>query len=73
MEERGLVVVDRSLTNREMLARVPNNHPVRPHLQPVVDTFDEVWYGMHEPDAAAFTSYGASIEALNKVVTREKD
>ncbi len=73
LEERGLVAADRSLTNREVLARVPKGHPVRPHLQPVVDTFDEVWYGMHEPDAASFASYGDSIDALSKVVTREKE
>jgi hypothetical protein len=73
LEERGLVAADRSLTNREVLARVPKSHPVRPHLQPVVDTFDEVWYGMHEPDAASFASYGDSIDALSKVVNREKE
>ena len=67
LEEHKLVTVDRTLTNRELLARVPAGHPIHPHLQPVVDTFDDVWYGVHQPDAATYASYARSIDALQSL------
>lgn len=70
LEQNGLVPADRSLTNREVLGRVRTNHPVRPHLQPVVDTFDEVWYGVHEPDDQTYRSYTHSIDELEALAQR---
>ena len=64
LEQNGVAPADRSLTNRELLARVPAGHPVRPHLQPVVETFDEVWYGVHEPDGQTYAAYTHSIDEL---------
>lgn len=64
LENRRLVVVDRSLTNREVLAQVPDEDAIRPYLHPVVDTFDAVWYGIQEPDAATFADYAAQIDGL---------
>ena len=64
LEQHGLVPADRSLTNREVLGRVDNTHPLRPHLQPVVETFDDVWYGVREPDAGTYTAYAHSIDEL---------
>lgn len=64
LENRRLVVVDRSLTNREVLAQVPDEDVIRPYLRPVVDTFDAVWYGIQEPDAATFADYSAQIDGL---------
>jgi hypothetical protein len=67
LERRRLVVADRSLTNREVLAQVPAEDAIRPYLRPVVDTFDTVWYGVQEPDAAAFAGYAAQIDGLEQV------
>ncbi len=64
LEQHGLVPADRSLTNREVLGRVDSTHPLRPHLQPVVETFDDVWYGVHEPDAGTYAAYAHSIDEL---------
>ena len=64
LEQHGLVPADRSLTNREVLARVGSTHPLRPHLQPVVETFDDVWYGVHEPDAGTYDAYTHSIDEV---------
>jgi hypothetical protein len=64
LEQRGLVPADRSLTNREVLGRIDNTHPLRPHLQPVVETFDDVWYGVREPDAGTYAAYAHSIDEL---------
>jgi hypothetical protein len=30
----------------------------------VVDTFDDVWYGVHEPDAHTYAGYTRSIDEL---------
>jgi hypothetical protein len=30
----------------------------------VVDTFDDVWYGVHEPDARTYEGYTRSIDQL---------
>jgi hypothetical protein len=71
LEQNGLVPADRSLTNRELLGRVQANHPVRPHLQPVVETFDDVWYGVHEPDNETYTAYTRSIDELEALTQRQ--
>jgi hypothetical protein len=67
LEQHGLVPADRSLTNREVLARVDRTHPLRPRLEPVVATFDDVWYGVHEPDAATYAAYTQSIDELESL------
>jgi hypothetical protein len=68
MEEKGVVHYDRTLTNREVLATVSPDTPVRPHLEQVVGTFDQVWYGVREPDGATFSAYAAEIDALGHAV-----
>jgi hypothetical protein len=70
LEQNGLVPADRSLTNREVLARVSTGHPVRSHLQPVVETFDDVWYGVHEPDDQTYAAYTHSIDELEALAQR---
>ena len=67
LEQHGLVPADRSLTNREVLGRVGSTHPLRSHLQPVVETFDDVWYGVREPDAGTYAAYAHSIDELETI------
>jgi hypothetical protein len=67
LSEHSLITYERSLTNREVLVRVPNDSPVRQHLEPVVATFDQVWYGVREPDQATFTAYEREIDTLSAV------
>ncbi|RME63501.1 MAG: DUF4129 domain-containing protein [Caldilineae bacterium] len=64
LDERGLIRYDPSLTNREVLAQTKPGAPVRVHLQPVVDVFDRVWYGIREPDRATYEHYRQEIDAL---------
>lgn len=64
LEQNGLVPHDRSLTNREVLRRMSAKHPVHGRLEPVVDTFDDVWYGVHEPDDQTYRSYTQAIDDL---------
>ncbi len=83
MEERGIIHHDRSLTNREVLARVARNADARSsdaeksgsedvgeYLGPVVETFDAVWYGVREPDEKTFAGYEEEIEDLNRAVEK---
>lgn len=84
LEERGLLRHDRSLTNRELLQQLhntatsgPNSDgasatlaPVEAHLQPVIDTFDAVWYGEREPDQQTFERYARELDALDEALVR---
>ncbi len=64
LQERRIVPRDPSLTNREVLARTPDDHPSHKPLQAVVNVFDDVWYGVHEPDADTFERYRRNVDAL---------
>ena len=64
LDERGVIQYDRSLTNREVLSQVQRKAQVESHLHPVVETFDRVWYGEHEPDRETFDLYEQEIEEL---------
>jgi len=70
LQEQRIASRDRSLTNREVLARVPAEHPTHDHLQPIVEVFDDVWYGVHEPDDATFARYQAEVDALERSASR---
>ena len=39
-----------SHTDRGLLASLPTQSPAHLYLQPVVETFERVWYGIREPD-----------------------
>ncbi len=67
LEERHLLTYDRSLTNREVLAQLREHPSVQNHLQPVVATFDNVWYGIQEPDQATFTDYEREIDQIERL------
>ncbi len=71
LSEQQWIDYERSLTNREVLRRIPLNSPIYPHLAPVIETFDKVWYGIHEPDRAAFLAYEADIDALAAVARQD--
>jgi hypothetical protein len=70
LSEHQLIPYERSLTNREVLVRVAADSPIRLHLEPVIATFDQVWYGVREPDQATFTAYEQAIDALAAVAQR---
>ncbi len=71
LEETGFVPRDRSKTNRELLAAAAAVAPLIEHLQPVVDTFDQVWYGVREPDDATFRAYAAEIDQLERLLSHQ--
>jgi len=73
LEEHALIRYDRSLTNREVLAQVQKQQPVQSHLQPIVETFDNVWYGIHEPDQTTFSDYAQEIDELAETVQQTQE
>lgn len=66
LDERNIIRYDPALTNREYLARL-DHQEVHNHLQPIVETFDRVWYGTDVLDATSFSTYEQHIEALRKI------
>jgi uncharacterized protein DUF4129 len=67
LDERDMLRYDRALTNREYLDRLRDNPTLRDRLKPVVETFDQVWYGHVPLDAQSFATYRAQVEALRDV------
>ncbi len=65
LDERDLLHYDRSNTNREVLATVRGRPMLYQRLRPVVEIFDDVWYGVHEPDQATFDRYVQAVEQLD--------
>jgi hypothetical protein len=66
LEERKLLCYDRTLTNREYLGQVADNPSLGEALRPVVDTFDEVWYGQVEPDAGGYEAYARQVDRVRE-------
>ena len=66
LDERKLLRYDRALTNREYLLRSRENPALRAALEPVIETFDRVWYGHAALDEATFQSYWQQVEKLGK-------
>ncbi len=66
LDEHGRLRYDRTLTNREHLARLGDNPTLRERLRPVVETFDSVWYGDAPLDAAGFAAYEGQVAALRE-------
>jgi hypothetical protein len=67
LHERNRITYQQSDTNREVLTAVRNQPQLHQQLQPVIETFDDVWYGVHEPDRTSFDSYVAAVEKLEEV------
>lgn len=68
LEDRGLLRIDRSLTNREVLASVARWQGVQSGLRPVVETFETVWYGEREPGREAFERYAGDVETAAALI-----
>lgn len=74
LEEGGIVAHDRTLTNRELLARAGGlevGGGIQPAMQPVVQGFDDIWYGVVEPDAATYAAYEQEVTTLNQRIEEE--
>jgi hypothetical protein len=66
LDEEDLLRYDRALTNREHLERAQRHPDLLLRLKPVIETFDQVWYGHAPVDAALFAAYRQQIETLRR-------
>jgi len=66
LDEQDLLRYDRALTNREHLERAQRHPDLLLRLKPVIETFDQVWYGHAPVDAALFAAYRQQIETLRR-------
>jgi hypothetical protein len=64
LDEHGLLRYDRALTNREYLAQLAEQPALRARLQPIIETFDRVWYGYAPLDAEGFATYEQQVNQL---------
>lgn len=64
LDEVGMLRFDRALTNREVLASVAADAPLRRQLAPVVAQFDRVWYGHAPFGQAEFETVAQQIRDL---------
>jgi len=67
LEEQDLLRYDRTLTNREYLRQMAARPTLAGALRPIVDTFDEVWYGEAEPGADEYKAYAEQVQRLREV------
>ncbi|WP_129631782.1 DUF4129 domain-containing protein [Candidatus Oscillochloris fontis] len=67
LDEHGRLRYDRTLTNREYLEHLNNSPHLREGLRPVVETFDQVWYGDVRLDARSFATYAGQVAALREL------
>lgn len=66
LDEHQLLRYDRALTNREYLERLRDNTEVRAALSPIIDTFDQVWYGHAPLDDEGFAAYRRQVDSLRR-------
>lgn len=66
LDERGALRYDKALTNREYLWQLGGNLALRGRLEPIIETFDRVWYGQELIDELAYRAYAADVEQLGR-------
>lgn len=66
LDEAGKLAFDRSATNREYLFRAPGT--LHDELQPLLDRFDDVWYGNSPTDGEEWSRYSAQADHVEALV-----
>ncbi|MBX7213754.1 MAG: DUF4129 domain-containing protein [Thermoflexales bacterium] len=67
LDERGILILDPSRTNREILRALGSRPALQDSLLPVVDTFDPVWYGHKPLVRERFDAFKANIETARQL------
>jgi hypothetical protein len=62
LDEAGVLIFDRTATDREYLFRAPG--PLQDDLQLLLTRFEEIWYGNSETNADEWTQYQARAAAI---------
>jgi Domain of unknown function (DUF4129) len=64
LDEVGALNYDRALTNREYVRQVALKPALAVALSPVVDVFDETWYGFRPVTADGYRAFESRVNAL---------
>ena len=66
LDEIGTLRYDRALTNREYVRQVSLSADLSGSLRPVVETFDDVWYGYRPLTPEGYAAFAAQVDGLMK-------
>jgi Domain of unknown function (DUF4129) len=69
LDEAGMLTFDRTATNREYLFRAPGT--IHDDLQPLLDRFDQIWYGDASTNAEEWADYSAKAGSIEARVATE--
>ena len=64
LQERGILTYDKSLTNLEYLHALQMRVELQDALRPVIQVFDEVWYGYKPCNADTIENYRALLQKV---------
>jgi hypothetical protein len=64
LDEAGALRYDRAQTNREYLRQVAGRPVLADALRPVVETFDDVWYGFRAVTAEGFALFERQVQTV---------
>jgi hypothetical protein len=64
LDEAGALRYDRAQTNREYLRQVAGRPVLAEALRPVVETFDDVWYGFRAITAEGYGVFERQVQAV---------
>lgn len=70
LDEHGLIHYDQALTNREHLRQVANDPTLVAVLRPVINVFEDVWYGFAPVDEALYQEFRAYVDRLNQMAAQ---
>ena len=72
LDEIGALRYDRALTNREYIRTVTLKPALATALGPVVETFDDVWYGYHTITQIDYSAFEANVKTLLAEAERQQ-
>ncbi len=72
LDERGLLLFDRSRTNREHLGRITAGPGLAGSLEPLVATFDRLWYGQSSCTAEEYARFAALADRVWSAASTER-
>ena len=73
LDEVGALRYDRALTNREYVREVMLQPALAQCLRPVVETFDDVWYGYRPVTPEGYGAFESNVRTLLRAAEEEQE
>lgn len=71
LDKAGYLIYDPSLTNREYLPTIQLNSVIFPHMQTIVQIFDDTWYGHYPATEEKYLRCVQGMEEIKKASQRK--